>query len=560
MNYIAAQTTTVKEKEGAMSKSHLFIMILLIITIVVLSFTVFSKESLRLDEAQSLWQTSHSALGMIQIVAQDVHVPLYHMMLHFWQVFFGNSVATARVLSLIFFVLSIPSMYMLGSYVYNRNVALFASVLMTISPFLNWYGNEIRMYSLFILLTILNMYFFTRIFLRPKVIKNELVEETALKTSANTDVTETGRGSIWIGYTVTALLGMFTHYFFAFNIIAQVFFFITHRRIFPKQALRSFAIVAIFLGIIYAPWIYYVFTLGAATNMQPLLSKPTTIDVFNTFSQFIFGFQDDHINTILVSLWPILVLLIFLSLRQNHRISPPTAYLFFSLFLPIFIAFVISNTVKPIYLSRYLILTLPSLYLLISWILYIYPPRLSRALRLVVVIGMAVTLMVEIVNANTPVKENYREASEYLSRYAAAQDVIAVSAPFTVYPLEYYYRGPAEIETIPLWNRLQYGSIPNFDESKLSAEVDQIKDNHEVLWLLLSYNQGYEEKIRLYFDTHFEKLVSVNFSPELNLYAYRLRYDSNFKPNFPEPATSTPAFEIDWKAPFDLIQKQLRGL
>ncbi len=508
----------------------IFWLCLLVLFALALSVFIFSKQSLRLDEAQSLWQTSRSTPTVIQIIAQDVHVPLYHLILHFWQFMFGNGIATARSLSLLFFLLMIPATYKLGKLLFNDTVGLFGAVLVAISPFLNWYGNEIRMYSLFALLTILNQYFFSSLFVR--------------NTQREGEERESG---YWIGYALTLILGMFAHYFFLLNIVTQAIFFVFYRNIFPKNAMRNFIIILLVAGAIFAPWLALVIKLGGAGNNQPALIEPTSVDLFNTFSQFIFGFQNDHINTILVSLWPLLVLLVFLSLRRNQKIMPQTVYLFFSLFLPIIIVFIVSTELRPVYLSRYLILTLPSLYLLISWILATYPKNLSRMFRMALIVIMLGTLTIEIVNANTPVKENYESASDFLTENARPQDIIVVSAPFTIYPVEYYYRGSAQLETLPIWNRYAYGPIPTFSEDLLVKDVETLKGAHQAVWLLLSYDQGYEEAVRLYFDTHFERLMSRNFSPGLNLYAYKLRYDNqdldeilkNLQREQTETATST---------------------
>ncbi len=480
---------------------------LLLVFVVVLSIFIFTKQSLRLDEAQSLWQTSRTPLKMISIVAQDVHVPLYHLLLHFWQFIFGNSVVMARMLSLLFTLLSIPTMYLLGKLAYNRFVGLFGALLLAISPFFNWYGNEIRMYSLFAFLTIVNQYFFIKIFKS----KDYIV-----------------KASTWWGFGISTILGMFTHYFFALAMLAQFVFFFLYKNKFPEHSLRKFIAVAVISAALFAPWVYYVMSMGGASNSQPMLIKPTTINLFNTFSQFLFGFQDDHLNTIIVSLWPISILLVFLSLRKGYKINPETVYFFLSMILPIGITFIVSTSLRPIFVTRYLILTLPSLYLMVSWLFSTYPKRLSRVLKILLVLIMLATLGVEAVSATTPVKENYREAVEYLTARTRPQDIIVVSAPFTIYPIEYYYHGQSQIVTLPLWDRYVTGPIPPFSEEKLPEEVTTIKGDHQILWLLLSYDQGYEEKIKLYFDKNFEKIDQKNFSPGLNLYAYKLRYDVDY--------------------------------
>ena len=169
------------------SLDHQTVWILGLLMVGAVLFSVFflSSQSLRLDEAQSLWQSSHSSAGILKVVATDVHVPLYHMFLHFWQQWFGNDVALARDLSLIFFVLTIPAVYLLGNLSFSRSVSLFAAIMFAVSPFLNWYGSEIRMYSLLTLLTVLNQYFFILLFKKRPV-----------------------RGSTWAGYTITAVLGI----------------------------------------------------------------------------------------------------------------------------------------------------------------------------------------------------------------------------------------------------------------------------------------------------------------------------------------------------------------
>jgi mannosyltransferase len=502
------------ETHSSIERHSTLILTGLIIFVIALALLVFSHQSLRLDESQSLWQTSHTPTKILNIIAQDVHVPLYHFILHFWQLFLGNSVLTGRILSLIFFVMSIPAVYFLGKRVLNRGIGIFAATLLAASPFMNWYGNEIRMYSLMTLLTILSQYFFIMIY-----------------KYRNRDA--------WVGYFIVNVFGIFTHYFFFFVLIVQVIFYFLYRDQFPPRTLRRFIIIGLILLILFSPWLWYVRSLGSASNETPLLAPPTSVNVFNTFSQFIFGFQNDHLNTILVSLWPLTVLLGFLALRENKKVSPETIYILLSILVPIAAAFVVSVTYKPLFVSRYLILTIPSLYIFIGWIFSTYPEALRKLLTAILIFSMLAALAVEAYSPTAPVKEDYRDATQYLNQNAAPQDIIILSAPFTVYPVEYYYRGPSEIETLPMWNRFVTGPIPGFDENTLPDQVNTLKGTHEKAYVLLSYDQGYEEKIRLYMDTHFERTDHKQFSPGLDLYVYRLRYDPHVLNSDSSESTTT---------------------
>jgi mannosyltransferase len=500
------------EKHSRLVPYASFILAVLMMFVVLLSVFVFSEQSLRLDESQSLWQTSHTPTKIINIIAQDVHVPLYHVILHFWQLFLGNSVFTGRMLSLVFFLLAIPSVYFLGKRALSAEIGMLAAVLISISPFMNWYGNEIRMYSLMTLLAILSQFFFITIY-------------------------KTHHKDAWIGYFIVNLFGIFTHYFFFFILLVQAIFFFMYRDLFPAKSLRKFIIIAIVLLLVFTPWIIYVRTLDMVSNAAPLLITPTSVNVFNTFSQFIFGFQNDHLNTILVSLWPLTVLIGFLALRTNKKASPEVIYLLLSILIPVAAAFVVSITVRPLFVSRYLILTIPSLYLFIGWVFSTYPRPLRRIFTALLIIIMLTALTVEAMSPSAPVKEDYAQAASYLDQKVTPQDIIILSAPFTVYPIEYYYRGPAEIGTLPIWNRFITGPIPAFSEETLPQEVQTLKGTHERAFVLLSYDQGYEETIRLYMDQNFERIETKEFSPGLNLYVYRLRYDPRVLGG---KATSTP--------------------
>jgi mannosyltransferase len=498
MNYQEKTTTTSTFWPLELYAPWIIALLMLVATI--FSFSFFQQQSLRLDEAQSIWQTSHTPLKIIQIIAEDVHVPLYHLILHVWQLIFGNSVSLARFLSFIFFLLSMPVMYALGRLCYDAKTSLFATALFIVSPFMNWYGNEIRMYSLFVLIVLLNQYCFLRIYKFRE------------------------RGA-WSGFMITCLLGIYTHYFFLLVLLTDVFFYLYNRAEFETKSFQKFFNVYAVTALAFLPWVLFVLYLGQASNSSPMLTAPTTINLFNTLSEFLFGFQTDHLNTILVSLWPLTILFVFLALRKNQKVSPETIYLLFAFLLPNVVAFIVSLAIRPVYLTRYLIFTMPSMYFVMSWLVSTYPRKLAISVRTILIVIMGFMLCVEAVSATTPVKENYREAVTYLEENSGPSDMIVISAPFTIYPVLYYYEGSSALSTLPIWDMNKHGAIPPYSDAELPKQVDALVRDHDNLWLLLSYDQGYQDKIRLYFDTHFQRVYMRQFSPGLLLYEYKLRYD-----------------------------------
>lgn len=466
--------------------------------VIVISKFVLINKSLRLDESQSMWQSSHSLGGLLRVVAEDVHVPLYHLILHFWQLYFGNGVATVRALSLIFFLASIPLFYWLTRQILSVGWSLFAVVVFSFSPFMNWYGNEARMYTLLALLSILNQLFFV------KIIKKD-------------------KG--WLGYGISAIIGAYSHYFFMFNLAAQGVFYLLNRSKFERGSFKKLVTVAVLVIAALSPWLWYFHSLGSGSNTSPLLPAPSTVDFFNAFSQFAFGFQNDHINTILVSMWPLLILIGFFAIRRNQKIPDTISYMFTAAFVPVLLAYIISLTVTPFFLSRYMISVIAPLTIVVVWFISHYPRKLAVLAATLVLIVMIPTSVQQDVSYSTPVKEDYRGAAEMIQHQAKPQDIVVLSAPFTVYPFEYYYHGTAAITTLPIWDRVSPGAIPPFSKQKLPQEVKTVNQSHHYVYLLLSQDQGYESNIKQYFQGHFQKIESHHFSNDLNLYVYQVGYN-----------------------------------
>ena len=466
-----------------------------------ISFFFLSKESLRLDESQSLWQTSHSFRTILHIIALDVHVPLYHSLLHYWEILFGNGVASSRVLSLIFFVLAIPSLYLLALRAYeDKAVALFATSIFALSPFMNWYGSEIRMYSLFVLLAIVSHYFFLGIYKYGDHYSHSM-------------------------YTIIALLGIFTHYFFFFVLLVQGIFFIVFRKVFFPNTFNRLMITVLILAIAFSPWAYYVWSLGSASTSRPLLPNPDSINIFNALAEFFIGFQNTDLNSIIISSWPLSVLVFFLALRKHNHISKETWYFIFSAFIPMILVYIISSAWRPLYTSRYLIFTAPAFYMIISSIISSYHKPIATLFKSIIILGIVFTLSMQLLSADIPVKENYSEATAYLNTHVSGDDIIIVSAPFTIYPIEYYYKGKADLKTIPEWDRSSTGGIPPFNEETFPADIRRLANGYRKMWVILSYDQGYESKINQYMETHYQLLEERKFSKDLIIYEYQLRYD-----------------------------------
>ncbi|MBL8159419.1 glycosyltransferase family 39 protein [Candidatus Saccharibacteria bacterium] len=467
--------------------------------VVLISQLFLIDNSLRLDESQSVWQASHSLSGMLGVVAQDVHMPLYHILLQQWMHLFGDSVVSVRSMSMVFFLATIPFVYLLARLVLSRKWSLIVTILFSLSPFMNWYANEARMYTLLVFFAAANQYFYARIL-------------------------KDGKG--WFGYLLTTIFGAYSHYFFMFNLLAQAMFYLVNRKKYFRPGMfKRFIGVMVALAVALSPWVAYFIMSGLASNTRPLIERPTAVNFFNVYSQFLFGFQTDAVNTAIVSLWPLILIIAFFTVKRHLRMDRVVAYLLTMAFVPIIVAFALSFVVTPFFLSRYMVSAIAPLTIALVWLISRYGPKFSTLLITLWFLIVGATFTQQLASADTPVKEDFKAAAQSIEKTSSVHDIIVLSSPFTVYPFEYYYDGPLQIRTLPLWDRQNIGAVPTFSEERLPEEVETLKEGHDYIYLLLSYDQGYEEEIYQHFNMRYEKVKTQKFSNDLTLHVYRVGYD-----------------------------------
>ncbi|SVC86754.1 uncharacterized protein METZ01_LOCUS339608, partial [marine metagenome] len=152
----------------------------------------------------------------------NAHPPLYFLLLKLWSLG-GNEEYYLRLLSVLFGTLAIPITYLLGKEFFKTKASILAAFLVAISPFLLRFDREVRMYPLFVFLSIISILFFIK----------------ALRQN---------QSKYWIGYVIVTILNTYTHYH-AFLIIASMwlFYFVRFRtyNLLLKKALLSQFVIAL---------------------------------------------------------------------------------------------------------------------------------------------------------------------------------------------------------------------------------------------------------------------------------------------------------------------------
>ncbi|MBW3020010.1 glycosyltransferase family 39 protein, partial [Candidatus Woesearchaeota archaeon] len=114
------------------------------------------NEPIWVDEAISLNYAQQPLMKGIELTLNDVHLPIHNIMLHFWP---GDSLISARMLSVLFGVLTVFMIYLIAKELFDEKTGLIASFLYSLSTLAIYYSQEARVYSLLTFAVCLSMYF-----------------------------------------------------------------------------------------------------------------------------------------------------------------------------------------------------------------------------------------------------------------------------------------------------------------------------------------------------------------------------------------------------------------
>ena len=185
----------------------------------------------------------------------------YYFVLHHWLNIFGISDFSARLLSVIFSVLTVYLIFVFTNhFTKSTTLALTAAFLAAIEPFFVAYSQQARNYSLTFFLTLLATYFFLR----------------ALEA-------DTQKQSSWkwyVGYGITILLGLYAHFLVASVMLAHgayVLFFVRKLKSWISFSLAgAFAVGGLAWWFVYGGGQYTLFSLNHQSKvyLECALNRP----------------------------------------------------------------------------------------------------------------------------------------------------------------------------------------------------------------------------------------------------------------------------------------------
>ncbi|MDQ3820748.1 MAG: glycosyltransferase family 39 protein, partial [Acidobacteriota bacterium] len=213
------------------------------------------------DEIFSVHAARYNWARMLSFVAADVvHPPAFYALLKVWIGIGGESLIWLRLLPALLSVAAIvPFVLLCRELGVGRGELYLALLLMAINGYLIKYAQEVRMYSLLLLLTLTSLWLFV------KLLRSEV----------------TSRREILVLFAINLLL-VYTHYF-GWMVVALESFYLYFR---GHTARRRFLLSAALLLLCFSPWVYAVASAergqGLAQNIG-WVARPRAADLAQFF-------------------------------------------------------------------------------------------------------------------------------------------------------------------------------------------------------------------------------------------------------------------------------------
>lgn len=427
------------------------------------SFLNLGQKNIWIDEGISIaiakmsWGDFWALLSGVEI-----NMWFYFLLLKVW-ILFGDTEFAVRSLSALFAIASIPVLYAFTKRLFGDRAALITILYTSVNAYLIEYAQEARGYALVFFLVILSSYLFVR-----------LTEDPPDKKMMS-------------GYVIFTVLAVYTHIFAGLILLVQ-----TSSILFlpaDKTRTRRVLFANLLIAVLLCPLAYFVLTIGG--GQISWIPEPS----ISQFKELIMDLSGDagRVRYIpMILLIPCLVTLAhaFTTFFKTGRSYGTWRYVFVIswLIVPISLSFAISF-IKPMFLSRYLIVSLPGLMLLAGIGTSLIEDKYCLVILSLLIIVLSIRSTVTQYYPKEK-EENNKEATFYVVSHAQKGDGILFYRDGAMISFEYYMKRlnpPKELldSIYPArFGHFKYGNPPGLTVSYLNS----LKDRYERIWVVLRQN------------------------------------------------------------------------
>ena len=258
--------------------------------------------SLWIDELITVLKARESLPMLLAGLADDVHPPLYYVLLQKWIGLFGTSALALRSLSIAWSAVTVLAAWAWSREAQPRRSALPAATFAALSPFTVWYATEVRMYAQVLALTAVAGWLAYRLLARGPRPFELLALGLCLTALA------------WTHYLASLFLGA----------LATLALALLLWRPAARRAAAWVLALCVVAVASLAPWLAYV-----AAHRAPTSPDPTRYPVPNFYSvviadaQMFAGFLPFDVLGRLSALWPLACLLVIGLLPRMRKVRWP---------------------------------------------------------------------------------------------------------------------------------------------------------------------------------------------------------------------------------------------
>ncbi len=424
--------------------------------------------------------------------------PLYSLLLRAWIAATGNTVYSMRYLSVLFGVLSISTAYVLGRLLIGRRHAVTVALLVAVSPYMVWYAQEIKMYTWVPFLVMLALY-------------------------GTTQGAETGRGRWWWLVFFVTTLAVYSHILAALLIPVLVLWFWLHPRRAPGAWVGGLLTLA-GLSLPYLPLLRWQAALAFVPRETGFPERSLGQMAAALLNGWSMGISQGTWGTRLglalgMSVAGVVAVLGFVALFARR--ASVALRLVVWLAVPLLGIWLVSLW-SPIFTDRYLIWSVPAFYALVAAGL----GRLGRPLGL---IGLGILLAYSVhglaVQATDPIKPQFEQAADYVTRMRGPDDLLLFQIPYNRLVYEVYAGDALGVwAEAPFTNWREPDGSYRVNGTYVARELAGLVGGYDRVWLVYSEVALWDDRelVKGWLDIAMEGLDQQHY-PGVSVYLYGRR-------------------------------------
>ena len=271
----------------------------------------------------------------------------YYYLVKINSMLFGHTTFVVRMLSAVFGVLSIYLLYLIGRELNDKKTGIIAALLASVNYFFIYYSQEARAYILLTFLTVFSFYKLIK-FLKNNTLKNAII----------------------YGLSLTLMIN--THFFGLFVLVAQVVILSVFLFDVEKNKRFSYFKNSLIAGVIaLSIWYYFAWEIfKIASKLEAFWIPPPTPELLTGIFKEFFGHSEALI--FIISIITIFYFIKLFSSKAEAKIVKNNHLIFgfiilaIWIFVTIYIPYLRTYLKIPMITSRYLILVLPAIILLLA--------------------------------------------------------------------------------------------------------------------------------------------------------------------------------------------------